>query len=210
MDRTLLSDSSGLLYLKWLRQTDQLSLHRWAYISWQAGLHIIGLVDFPRLMSRLMVYVAGSSESEAWRMSKIWSETMLLKAIAPAGREQIDWHRRQGHHIAIVSGATPYAVKPIAEALGLGDAFLATELEVIDGCFTGRIKEPACFGTGKVFRTQDYADAKQIDLKASYFYSDSVTDMPLLETVGHPVAVNPSRKLAHIAKQRGWPVARFY
>lgn len=157
-----------------------------------------------------MVYVAGSSESEAWRMSKIWSETMLLKAIAPAGREQIDWHRRQGHHIAIVSGATPYAVKPIAEALGLGDAFLATELEVIDGYFTGRIKEPACFGTGKVIRTQDYADAKQIDLKASYFYSDSATDMPLLETVGHPVVVNPSRKLAHIARQRGWPVARFY
>ena len=210
MDNTLLSAASGRLYLKWLRQTGQLPLHRWAYISWQVALYIIGVVNFPRLMSRLTTYVAGTSESEAWRMSEAWFDATLRHAIAPGGRQQINWHKEQGHLIAIVSAATPYAVKPVAEALGFGDAFLATELEVIGGAFTGRILEPACFGPGKVIRTQRYADARQIDLTASYFYSDSASDLPLLEVVGHPVAVNPNRRLARIAKRRGWTVMNFY
>ncbi len=143
-------------------------------------------------------------------MSGVWFETSLRHAIAPGGPEQIAFHKRLGHHVAIVSAATPYAVKPISEALGLGDAFLATELEVIDGCFTGKVLEPACFGAGKVARTRSYAEAHHIDLDASYFYSDSDSDIPLLDAVGHPVAVNPSRKLARIAAKRGWPIMKFY
>lgn len=210
MDKTLLTASSGWLYLKWLWQTRQLPLHQWIHIAWQVALYIIGAIDFPRLMSRLMIRVAGSSESEAWRMSKAWFETALRHAIAPGGPERIAFHKQQGHHVAIVSAATPYAVKPIAEALGLGDAFLATELEVIGGCFTGKVLQPACFGPGKVARTRGYAEAQGIDLAASYFYSDSASDLPLLDAVGRPVAVNPSSKLARIAKKRGWPILKFY
>lgn len=210
MDNTLLTTASGRLYLKWLRQTSQLPLHRWAYISLQVALYIIGVVNFPRLMSRLMIYATGSSEAEAWRMSGVWFETMLRHAIAPGGRNQIAWHKQQGHHVAIVSAATPYAVKPVAEALDLGNAFLATELEVVDGRFTGRLQQPACFGMGKVLLTRAYADARQIDLKSSYFYTDSASDLPLLDVVGYPVAVNPNRKLARIAANRGWPVMKFY
>lgn len=210
MDKTLLTASSGWLFLKWLWQTRQLRLHQWMYIVWQVTLYIIGVIDFPQLMSGLMIRVAGSSESEAWRMSSSWFDTSLRHAIAPGGPEQIALHKRQGHHVAIVSAATPYAVKPIAEALGLDDAFLATELEVIDGRFTGKVLEPACFGPGKVARTRGYAEALGIDLAASYFYSDSASDIPLLDAVGRPVAVNPSRKLAHIADARGWPIMKFY
>lgn len=210
MDKTLLTASSGWLYLTWLWQTRQLPIHQWMYISGQVALYIIGIIGFPRLMSRLTILVAGSSESKAWRMSRAWFETSLRHAIAPGGPKQIALHRQQGHHVAMVSAATPYAVKPVAEALGLGKAFLATELEVVGGRFTGRVMEPACFGTGKVARTQNYAEVHQLDLKMSYFYSDSASDMPLLEAVGHPVAVNPSRKLAHIAERRGWPVMKFY
>lgn len=210
MDKTLLTSSSGWLYLKWLWQTRQLKLHQWIHIAWQVALYIIGAIDFPRLMSRLMIRVAGSSESEAWRMSRAWFETSLRHAIAPGGPDRIAFHERQGHHVAIVSAATPFAVKPVAEALGLGDAYLATELEVINGCFTGKVLEPACFGPGKVARTRDYAEAHNIDLAASHFYSDSASDLPLLDAVGHPVAVNPSSKLTRIAEKRGWPIMKFY
>lgn len=210
MDKTLLTASSGWLYLMWLWQTRQLPIRQWIYISGQVALYIIGAIDFPRLMGRLTILVAGSSESEAWRMSRAWFETSLRHAIAPGGPKQIALHKRQGHHVAMVSAATPYAVKPVAEALGFGSAFLATELEAVGGRFTGRVLEPACFGTGKVARTRSYAEAYKIDLGMSYFYSDSASDVPLLEVVGHPVAVNPSRKLEQIAKQRGWPVMRFY
>jgi putative phosphoserine phosphatase/1-acylglycerol-3-phosphate O-acyltransferase len=210
MDNTLLSAASGRLYLKWLRQTGQLPLHRWAYITGQVGLYITGLTDFPRLMSRLMVYAAGADETEAWRMSEAWFEAMLRHYIAPGGRDRIEWHRQQGHQVAIVSAATPYAVRPVAEALGLGESYVATELEVQNGSFTGRVIEPACYGDGKVARSLRYAQAHGIELRESYFYSDSASDMPLLEAVGHPVAVNPHRKLAKIAAERGWPVMKFY
>lgn len=210
MDNTLLSAASGRLYLKWLRQTGQLPLHRWAYISGQVALYITGLSDFPKLMSRLMVYAAGSDEAEAWRMSEAWFEAVLRHYIAPAGRERIDWHRQHGHHVAIVSAATPYAVQPVAEALGLGENYVATELEVQDGRFTGRVIEPACYGHGKVARGLAYAEQNGLDLQKSYFYSDSASDLPLLEAVGHPVAVNPSRRLREIATQRGWEIVRFY
>lgn len=210
MDNTLLSAASGRLYLKWLRQTGQLPLHRWAYISGQVALYIIGIVDFPRLMSRLMVYAGGSDEAEAWRMSEAWYQSMLCHYISDGGRQRVKWHREQGHHVAIVSAATPYAVKPVAAALELGQAFVATELEVLEGRFTGRVMEPACYGPGKVARALEYAAAQDIDLRQSYFYSDSASDLPLLEAVGHPVAVNPNRKLARIAAERGWPVMMFY
>ena len=210
MDNTLLSAASGRLYLKWLRQTGQLPLHRWAYISGQVGLYVTGLIDFPRLMSRLMVYAAGSDEAEAWRMSDAWFESMLRHYIAPAARERVEWHREQGHHVAIVSAATPYAVKPVAEALGLGENYTATELEAQNGRFTGRVIEPACYGDGKVARSLIYAGQHGIDLRESYFYSDSASDLPLLEAVGYPVAVNPHKKLAQIAAKRGWPVMKFY
>ena len=210
MDNTLLSAASGRLYLKWLRQTGQLPLHRWAYITGQVGLYITGVIDFPRLMSRLMVYAAGANEAEAWRMSEQWYESMLRHYIAPAARERVEWHVAQGHHVAIVSAATPYAVKPVAEALGLGERYLATELEVQNGSFTGRVIEPACYGDGKVTRALMYAAQHGLDLGCSYFYSDSASDLPLLEAVGNPVAVNPSRKLARIAAERRWPVMKFY
>lgn len=210
MDNTLLSAASGRLYLKWLRQTGQLPLHRWAYISGQVGLYIIGATDFPKLISRLMVYAGGTGEADAWRMSEAWYDGMLRHYVADGGRERIGWHRDQGHHVAIVSASTPYAVKPVAAALDLGEAYIATELEVSDGLFTGRLVEPACYGAGKVTRTLVYAAQHGIDLAKSYFYSDSASDLPLLEAVGHPVAVNPNRKLAKIAAERGWPVMRFY
>lgn len=143
-------------------------------------------------------------------MSEAWYENMLRHYVTETGRERVHWHREQGHHVAIVSASTPYAVKPVAEALDLDNAYLATELEVLNGRFTGRVVEPACYGSGKAARTLAYAAQHHIDLQKSYFYSDSASDLPLLEVVGHPVAVNPNRKLARIAAERGWPVMRFY
>jgi len=135
---------------------------------------------------------------------------MLRDYIAPAARERITWHRQQGHRVAIVSASTPYAVSPVAHDLGLGEDYLATHLEVISGRFTGRLIEPPCYGDGKVTLTRAYSTQHNLDLAKSYFYTDSYHDLPLLESVGHPVAVNPSRKLKGIAAERRWPVERFY
>ena len=210
MDNTILRSSSGRLYLKYLYAEGYLSWWRWLVISGHVGLYVAGLITFPQLMARVMTQVAGADEAETWRISEAWFDTMLRDYIADGARQRIGWHRQQGHHVAVVSASTPYAVKPVAQALALGDSFLVTRLEVIDGRFTGRVLDPACYGSGKVTLTRAYAAQHNLDLAASYFYTDSHHDLPLLEAVGHPIAVNPSRKLTEIAAKRQWPVMHFY
>jgi putative phosphoserine phosphatase/1-acylglycerol-3-phosphate O-acyltransferase len=210
MDNTLLRGSSGMLYLRYLREIGYLPWQQWARIMGLVGLYVGGAIEFPQLMGRLMTQMRGATEVEAWRLSAEWFNAQLRHYIAPGGPERIGWHRGQGHHVAIVSASTPYAVRPVADALGLGEAYLATHLEVLDGRFTGRVVEPACYDLGKVTLTRAYAHAHSIDLAQSYFYSDSARDLALLEAVGHPVAVNPSLRLRRIATHRGWPIVRFY
>lgn len=210
MDNTVLRSSSGRLYLKYLRNNGYLSWPRWIVITGQIGLYVAGLIDFPHLMARLMSQVAGADEAETWRISEAWFHGMLRNYITDGARERIAWHRDRGHHVALVSASTPYAVRPVAHDLGLADAYLATRLEVLSGRFTGRVVEPACYGPGKVVMARTYAAQHNIDLTRSYFYSDSHHDLPLLEAVGCPVAVNPTRKLARMAAKRKWPVVYLY
>lgn len=210
MDHTVLRASSGQLYLRYLWQMGYLSPGQWLRVLAAVALYAVGAVSFPELMARLMANVSGAEEAQAWRISQAWFQAMLRHYIAPGARERVAWHQARGHHVAIVSAATPYAVQPVARELGLGDAYLATRLEVKDGRFTGRLLQPTCYGQGKVLLAASYATEHGIDLSQSYFYTDSHRDLPLLEAAGHPVAVNPDRKLARIAAERGWPIETFY
>ena len=96
--------------------------------------------------------------------------------------------------------------EPLAATLGL-DAVLCSRLEVEAGRFTGRIVEPLCFGRGKVSWAERWAASLGVDLAASAFYTDSFNDLPMLERVGHPVAVNPDLRLARHARRRGWRIS---
>ncbi len=211
MDYTILAGSSGLIYLRWLRRSGRLSPLRWARIMRWVGLYMAGATDFPHMMAHLTAQAAGADEAEAWRMTGEWFGTTLRAYITDAARQRVAWHQEQGHQVAIISAATPYVVCRVAADLGLaGDACLCTQLVVRDGRFTGDIVEPACYGAGKVTLAQQYAAEHGVDLSQSYFYSDSDHDLPLLEAVRHPIAVNPNRRLAPLASQRGWPILRFY
>jgi len=107
--------------------------------------------------------------------------------------------------LVVLSAASVYVVKPLAERLNIPD-YLCTYLEVKDGRFTGRLVEPVCFGPGKLLLAEEFAARNSIDLGQSYFYSDGYEDLPMLERVGHPVAVNPDRRLRRLAERRGWPI----
>jgi phosphoserine phosphatase len=110
--------------------------------------------------------------------------------------------------VVIVSGATKYVVRPLAECMGVKH-FLYTRLETENGRFTGRVVEPVCFEEGKIYWLQQLVDQQRIDLARSWFYTDSITDLPLLELVGHPVVVNPDPRIYRTALRRRWPV-RFF
>ncbi len=136
----------------------------------------------------------------------------LTSAIDPItfaeARELMDEHRRAGRRVYLVSAAPAEIVEPLAEHFG-ADAALASVARVgLDGCYTGEL-ECYAYGEEKGRLITDLAVRAGIDLGASYAYSDSATDLPMLETVGHPVAVNPDRALRRIAEQRGWEVRHF-
>ena len=132
----------------------------------------------------------------------------LATQIYPESRALVRAHQRAGHTVAIVSSATPYQVDPLAEELGVKHV-LCTRLESQDGVLTGGVIQPTCFGRGKLLAAGELADLSGVDLDESYFYSDSIDDLPLLENVGRPRPTNPDDRLAQIAKERKWPVQRF-
>ena len=132
----------------------------------------------------------------------------LAESIYPESRALVAAHLEMGHTVTIVSAATPYQVDPIARDLCI-DIVECTRLEVVNGKFTGKIVEPACWGEGKAHAGRRLAEQYNLNLRKSFFYTDSAEDIHLLEIVGNPRPVNPDTKLSGIAFQNDWPVLRY-
>jgi HAD superfamily hydrolase (TIGR01490 family) len=132
----------------------------------------------------------------------------LLAKIRPEARRLLDHHRHAGRNTYIVSAAPAEIVEPLAHSLGM-TAGIGTRGEVADGVYNGRLAGPFCYGSGKVTAMQEIARWDGLDLAQCYAYSDSASDLPMLEAVGHPVAVNPDAKLARHAHAYGWPIVHF-
>ena len=119
-------------------------------------------------------------------------------------RRLADQHRAAGREVYLVSTSPEEVVRPLAEYLGI-DHVIATRAEVVDGIYTGRLSF-YCFGEAKATALEELVSARQIDLAASFAYSDSASDLPMLLAVGHPVAVDPDKKLRRVALDRGWEI----
>ncbi|MEZ4584055.1 MAG: HAD-IB family hydrolase [Caldilineaceae bacterium] len=129
---------------------------------------------------------------------------MVVHAIRPQATARLAWHREQGHIPVISSASSQFSVIPVADYLDI-DHRAYTELESKDGRLTGTLRQPIVYGPGKVTWMERWA-APTTWTWASYFYSDHVSDVALLELVAHPYAVNPHAALRRLATQRGWPV----
>lgn len=168
----------------------------------------LGYSDYAALMALSARSMKGLKEEDYLGVAQTIFERDIAKKIFPETRALIEAHMRKGHTVAIISSATPYQVEPCAKYLGI-DIVACTTMEIDNGLFTGELGGPLCFGIGKVNAALDIAEAKDVDLANSYFYSDSTDDIELLEHVGKPRPLNPSSKLKEIAAARGWPVRSF-
>ncbi|MEA5445238.1 HAD family hydrolase [Gammaproteobacteria bacterium AB-CW1] len=143
------------------------------------------------------------AQLEAWRSDFI--ESQIMPRIATEALRLVDRHRDAGETPVIVTATNRFVTEPIAQLFGI-DHLLATEAEMRDGEFTGEVAGTPCFREGKLIRLQQWLGGNIGVLESAHFYSDSRNDLPLLEAVGHPVAVNPDPALAGIARERGWPM----
>jgi HAD superfamily hydrolase (TIGR01490 family) len=133
----------------------------------------------------------------------------ILPRLYPQMLEQVHAHQDAGRATVILSAAGSGVVELLAQVLGM-EGGIGTRYQVdADGNFTGRFEGPFVYGQGKVEAMEVFAAEHEIDLGASYAYSDSLSDLPMLGAVGHPITVNPDPALAEIAKREGWQTMRF-
>lgn len=132
----------------------------------------------------------------------------LLDNIRPESNNLIEMHHEAGRDTWIVSASPQEIVGALAAALGMTGG-IGTRGAVIDGAYTGELDGPFVYGEGKVTAIERITRDRDYDLRLCYAYTDSVSDLPMLESVGHPVAVNPDSALESVAHQRGWPIVIF-
>ena len=133
-------------------------------------------------------------------MQDVINPMMLSKA-----QDLIEKHRQCADRLLVITATTNFIAQPICHALGLKE-IIATEPEIIDGVFTGKVVGTPSFSQGKVERLQQWLKDNKETLDGSYFYSDSINDLPLLMQVTHPVAVDPDTKLREQALRLGWEI----
>jgi HAD superfamily hydrolase (TIGR01490 family) len=154
-----------------------------------------------------------SSLCRGWQVERVTEivTANLAAAIAPIvyaeARRLLETHRAAGRDVFIVSTAGQEMVGPIGAMLG-ASGIIATRMRYAEGRYTGEMEFYA-YGEGKAARMREVAAERGYDLAACFAYSDSFTDLPMLEAVGRPHAVNPDRRLRKVALARGWPVLAF-
>ena len=210
LDKTVISKSSSLALSRPMYRAGLVTraqLLRGAY--GQIVYLLIGADErrMDRLKEGMLALTKGWEQAQVERLVRETLSEVLDPLIYQEALDLIALHRALGRRIYIVSSSPEEIVRPLAEHLGVDDV-IATRVEVVDGRYTGEL-EFYCYGPQKAEAMAEVAAREDVDLSESYAYSDSITDAPMLEAVGHPVAVNPDRDLRKVASKKGWQVRDF-
>lgn len=205
VDHTVLEINSGTKWVGYQWKSGRMSPMELARALFWTAQYRFGWLDFSAMARRVMAQYAGQEVEPIEREVQAWFAREVEWAICTQARETIDEHRRQGHRIVLLTSATRFLSRPLAVTLDI-EHVLCTEVEEQDGRFTGKFVPPACYGVGKVERAERFAAEYEVDLDASYFYTDSVSDLPMLQRVGQPRVINPDPRLKSKAGQLGWPI----
>lgn len=210
LDKTILGTTSSLAFTRPLYDQGMIKRADVVRSAYQQFLFTTADSDHQQ-MEKMREYL--SALVTGWDVDQLTSIVLetLSDRITPTvhleALELIANHKAAGRDVIIVSASGSEIVRPVAELLGADDA-IATELEVFNGKYTGEITFYA-YGENKAIAIREYAQNHGYNLAHSYAYSDSITDLPMLEVVGKPTAVNPDSALRNVAIERSWPVLTF-
>jgi HAD superfamily hydrolase (TIGR01490 family) len=210
LDRTLMAGSSGLhwvraAYRAGLVSRRQLMGDAWANIKFR----LRGSTDeeTAAIGERMGAFLEGRRVRD---LERLGPQVLagILPRLYPRMLEVAYEHQDAGRRVFICTAASQDLAEMLAHVLGF-DGGAGSKIEKRNGVYTGRFDGPFCYREGKPKRMREIAEADGIDLSESWAYSDSESDLPMLRSVGHPVAVNPDAELARVAKEEGWEVMRF-
>ncbi len=209
LDGTLLDGNSGWLWMTSEWRQDRITSRQLLEGTFYVLAYKLGVIDMEEALAKALETIVGVTEEEIRRRTREWFHREVAPRLSEPAKRTLEGHRAQGHRLVLLTSASPYESEEVVSLLGMDD-YLSTRYEVRDGKFTGRPILPLCFGEGKVYWAKRYAQEHNIELGESYFYTDSITDLPMLDAVGHPVVVNPDVRLRLVAWRRNWPVLSWH
>jgi HAD superfamily hydrolase (TIGR01490 family) len=210
LDKTIIARSSTLAYARPFYRGGLINRRAVLRSAYAQFVFTAGGADHDQI-ERMRAYL--SAMCTGWNVQQvkdIVAETLhdlIDPMVYDEAAQLIEEHHLAGRDVVVVSTSGAEVVGPIGELIG-ADRVVATQLVVVDGKYTGEI-ETYVYGPAKADAVRALAAAEDYDLARSYAYSDSITDRPMLEAVGHPSAVNPDKPLRKLAAERGWPVLDF-
>jgi HAD superfamily hydrolase (TIGR01490 family) len=210
LDRTLIRRSSALALAGAFREHGVIGRGQLARAAaWQLlfAARGAGAETVRKAAEDGLMILRGFAVDDLRRLVATAMEPVLKPLVYQEPLHLVARHRERGEAVYIVSATLQEIVEELARELGF-DGGIGSTCEIVDGVYTGRSLR-ACHGAGKAAAIRELAAEHDLDLAASTAYSDSHTDLPFLEAVGNPVAVNPDRELRRIAAERGWPVLVF-
>jgi HAD superfamily hydrolase (TIGR01490 family) len=206
LDNTLIGDDSDHLWGQFACEQGLVDGADFAarsdqyYADYQAG-----TLDIDAYLSLALSTVKGRSCEQVDVLHREFMRSKITPILLPDAGDLIADHRRRGHELLIITATNRFITAPIAATLGV-ENLIACEAQIVDGRYTGEPIGIPSYQAGKVTRLQQWLEGREITLKGAWFYSDSHNDLPLLELVDNPVAVDPDDTLRARAIERGWPV----
>jgi HAD superfamily hydrolase (TIGR01490 family) len=204
LDHTLLRVNSGRVLALASRRYRLLPLKTLVSASISAVLYRLKLVSGEQMIKKMGEWLRGMPAEKMAHFIKEIIAKELLPEIRPQLVTELAKHREKGARIYILSSAIEEVCQSFVDILCL-DGMICTHMERREGIFTGKTLGSFCFGPEKKNEVIKLSDKQQINLADCWYYADDIHDIPVFETVGHPVCVNPGKPLARIARQKGWP-----
>jgi HAD superfamily hydrolase (TIGR01490 family) len=211
LDKTVIARASIMAFAADFRQEGLLSRRTVAKALWTHLVYVhVGASSrkLDRIRRSVLTVTRGWDEARVREIVTGRLDSAIDPITYAEAVDLIGEHRRAGRRVYLASAAPAEIVEPLARHLGVDDAVASIARVDRDGRYTGELDRCA-YGSEKARLIVELATRDGVDLAASHAYSDSATDVPMLEVVGHPVAVNPDRALRRVARQRGWEIRRF-
>lgn len=206
LDNTLLNGDSDhawgeFLVIKGLMDGDEFRQTNDHYYD----LYLQGQLDIMAYLEFALKPLTQFSMSELAQLHDEFMDTMIKPMVTEQSRQLLEKHRSNDDYLLIITATNDFVTQPIADFLGVHD-LIATQAEKNDQGYTGKVSGTPSFQAGKITRLNDWLNAREDSFTNTYFYSDSANDIPLLEFVDYPFAVDPDDRLKQHANDKGWPV----
>jgi HAD superfamily hydrolase (TIGR01490 family) len=169
------------------------------------GLYHFNLIDIEKAYEKASSHYKGVTEAQMKARTTEFFMDEIRHRIQPGATKALETHKQMAHKLVLLSTSSSYQAELAANSWGL-DHWIANRFPTKDGILDGSVAKPLCYGKGKVYWAEKWAEQHGISLKDSYFYTDSFSDLPMLLMVGHPRIVNPDPKLRRYAEKAKWQI----